>query len=50
MSFPSVSPKQSFPALEVFDEWNNKKKTLHEREIFYLDKDGKRKSKILFKE
>jgi mRNA-degrading endonuclease toxin of MazEF toxin-antitoxin module len=26
--FPSVSPKQSFPALEVFDEWNLEKKEL----------------------
>ena len=26
--FPSVSPKQSFPALEVFDEWNEEKKEL----------------------
>ncbi len=48
--FLSVSPKQSFPALEVFDEWNEKKKLLHEREIFYLDEEWNRKSKILFKE
>jgi hypothetical protein len=39
MPFPSVSPKQSFPALEVFDEWSEKKKILHNREIFYLDED-----------
>ncbi len=44
--FPSVSPKQSFPALEVFDEWNEEKKSLtskeqdsfyvNEREIWYI--------------
>jgi mRNA interferase MazF len=48
--FPSISSKQSFPALEVFDEWNEEKKKLHEREIFYIDEKGARKSKILFKE
>jgi hypothetical protein len=26
--FRSVSPKQSFPALEVFDEWNEEKKKI----------------------
>ena len=29
MSFPTISPKQSFPALEAFDEWNEEKKTIH---------------------
>ena len=26
--FPTISPKQSFPALEKFDEWNEEKKNL----------------------
>jgi mRNA interferase MazF len=44
--FPSISPKQSFPALQVFDEWNEEKKLLsstdqndfyvNEREIWYI--------------
>jgi mRNA interferase MazF len=44
--FPSISSKQSFPALEVFDEWNEEKKNIHtkdlenfyvnEREIWYI--------------
>ncbi len=37
--FPSISPKQSFPALEVFDEWNKEKKLLitKEQESFYVN-------------
>ena len=44
--FPNVSPKQSFPALEKFDEWNEEKKWIHQknaekvfispREIWYV--------------
>lgn len=44
--FPSISPKQSFPVLEVFDEWNEEKKQIshkdkenfyvNEREIWYI--------------
>ena len=44
--FPNVSPKQSFPALEKFDEWNEEKKGIHQknaekvfispREIWYV--------------
>lgn len=44
--FPTISQKQSFPALEVFDEWNEEKKLLssteqndfyvNEREIWYI--------------
>ncbi len=48
--FPTISPKQSFPALEAFDEWSEKKKILHNREIFYLDEEGVKKSKLIFKE
>jgi hypothetical protein len=48
--FPNISTKQSFPDLEVFDEWNEKKKALQKREIFYLDEEGNKKSKIFFKE
>lgn len=42
---PSISPKQSFPALEKFDEWNAEKKYIEsheirssfkERDIFYI--------------
>jgi hypothetical protein len=29
--FPSISPKQSFPALEVFDEWNEEKKKIQQQ-------------------
>lgn len=28
MSFLSISPKQSFPVLEVFDDWNEEKKKI----------------------
>jgi mRNA interferase MazF len=48
--FPAISPKQSFPVPEIFDEWNEKKKILHNRDIFYIDDEGKKRSKILFKE
>lgn len=43
--FPSISPKQSFPVHEKFDEWNEEKKNLEqqwkraffkERDIFFL--------------
>ena len=27
--FPAISPKQSFPILEKFDEWNEEKKSIH---------------------
>lgn len=45
MPFPLVSPKQSFPAFEKFDEWNEEKKYIEknekrtsfkERDIFYI--------------
>ena len=31
--FPSISPKQSFPSLEKFDEWNEEKKGIHQKNI-----------------
>ena len=31
--FPSISPKQSFPALEKFDEWNEEKKGINQKNI-----------------
>ena len=46
--FPSVSPKQSFPDLEYFDAWNEEKKKIHNREIFYRDSNGRQRSKIFF--
>jgi mRNA interferase MazF len=30
--FPTISPKQSFPALEKFDEWNEEKKKIQEKD------------------
>ena len=37
--FPTISPKQSFPALEKFDEWNEEKKKISctEKENFYVN-------------
>ena len=31
--FPSISPKQSVPALEKFDEWNEEKKGINQKNI-----------------
>ena len=47
-----MSTKKTFfiPPRESFDEWNEKKKSFAEREIFSFDEEGNRKTKILFKE
>ncbi len=31
--FPQINSRQSFPATEKFDEWNEEKKYLHSEEI-----------------
>lgn len=46
MSFPQINSRQSFPATQKFDEWNEEKKSIHvldpdefylnEREIWYV--------------
>jgi mRNA-degrading endonuclease toxin of MazEF toxin-antitoxin module len=52
MSFPSIYPKQSFPALEVFDEWNDEKKKIQRKinEEKNLTEEEKKKKRIYINE
>jgi len=52
MSFPSISPKQSFPALEKFDEWNKEKKKIQTKidEEKLLPEEEKKKKRIYINE
>lgn len=45
MSFPQINSRQSFPAIQKFDEWNEEKKQIEnmevrsffkERDVFYI--------------
>ena len=44
--FPSISPKQSFPSLEVFDEWNVEKKEMQSQVNEYRKLSDEEKKKI----
>lgn len=50
--FPTISPKQPFPALEVFDEWNEEKKKIqakiHEEKLW--SEEEKKKKRIYINE
>ncbi len=50
--FPLPKWKPEFSKIfeGIFDTWNEKKKSLHSREIVSLDNEGKKKAKVLFKE
>ena len=50
--FPSISPKQSFPALEKFDEWNEEKKKIQTKidEEKLLPEEEKKKKRIYINE